>query len=163
VFKRIGRAKRLGLIVGVVAAIAAGALIPTMAANATNIGEQGCTPGYWKNHTSSWEEYTTASTIGNNWTLPPQLAGFKHETFLEALQGGGGPGLNGAATILFRAAVAAYLNAASEGVGYPYRRFTDPFNMKLQINNALASLDRDTMLDLAKVLDDANNLGCPLN
>jgi hypothetical protein len=25
-------------------------------AQAVNIGNEGCTPGYWKNHTSNWEE-----------------------------------------------------------------------------------------------------------
>jgi len=134
-----------------------------VAANATNIGNEGCTPGYWKNHTNNWEEYTPASLVGNNWDLPPSLSSFNSWTFLQALQGGGGPGITGAAQILLRASVAAYLNAAHEGVGYPYRRFTDPFNMKLQINNAFASEDRATMLALATTLDKANNLGCPLN
>jgi hypothetical protein len=150
------------ILVAAVAMVAAIAVAPT-AAHATNIGEEGCTPGYWKNHTDNWQEYTVDSKIGNNWDLPPSLASFANETFLQALDGGGGPGITGAATILFRASVAAYLNAAHEGVGYPYRRFTDPFNMKLQINNALASEDRDTMLALATTLDNANNLGCPLN
>ena len=61
-----------------------------------------------------------------------------------------------------RASVAAFLNAAHEGVGYPYRRFGDPGNLQATINAALASLDRQTMLDLATWLDTANNLGCPL-
>lgn len=134
-----------------------------IALTGVNAGEQGCTPGYWKNHLSAWQEYTPDSKLGFNWTIPAELSQFKSETFLEALQGGGGPGVNGAATILFRAAVAADLNAANEGVGYPYRRFKDPFHIQLQVNNALASLDRDTMLNLAGVLDAANNLGCPLN
>jgi hypothetical protein len=31
------------------------------------------------------------------------------------------------------------------------------------VNNALATGDRDTILDVKDVLDDANNAGCPLN
>ena len=144
----------------VLAALAASAAGP---AAAVNIGNEGCTPGYWKNHTSNWEEYNPNSLLKFNFVIPNELASFRDVTFLQALQGGGGPGVTGAAKILFRAAVAAYLNAAHEGVGYPYRRFTEPGNLQAQINAALASLDRQTMLNLAAELDRANNLGCPLN
>ncbi|MDP9431520.1 MAG: hypothetical protein M3P91_02040 [Actinomycetota bacterium] len=58
--------------------------------------------------------------------LPPELASFSDVTMEEALQGGGGKGVDGAATILFRAAVASYLNAAHDEIGYPYRRFDSP-------------------------------------
>jgi hypothetical protein len=132
-------------------------------AGATNIGNEGCTPGYWKNHTDNWEEYTPASLLKDNFTIPAALAPLGDQTFLQALKGGGGPGVEGAAKILMRAAVAAFLNAAHEGVGYPYRRFQDPFMIQQAVNQALASGDRQTMLDLAAVLDAANNLGCPLN
>ncbi|HZB04112.1 MAG TPA: hypothetical protein VE737_07305 [Actinomycetota bacterium] len=83
-------------------------------------------------------------------------------TFHQALQGGGGSGLEGAAKILFRATVAAFLNAAHEDIDYPYRRFAEPFNIQLKVNQALASLDRATMLQLAEHLDDVNNADCPL-
>lgn len=62
-----------------------------------------------------------------------------------------------------RAAVAAWLNAANEGLGFPMRRWSDPGNIVPSVNMAIASGDRATMLDLAAILDDANNLGCPLN
>lgn len=132
-------------------------------AGADNIGNQGCTPGYWKNHTDNWEEYGPHTTIGSQFLLPPSLSSFGSVTFLGALQGGGGPGVPGAAKILLRAAVAAYLNAAHEGLGYPYRRFDDPFDIHARVDAALASGDRDTMLALADTLDRANNLGCPLD
>ena len=32
-----------------------------------------------------------------------------------------------------------------------------------QVNAAIVSEDRDTMLDLAALIDFVNNLGCPLN
>ena len=147
----------------VLVALCVTAFVGTSAAVAENIGNEGCTPGYWKNHTDNWQEYTPNSQIGFNWTLPPELSEFSTVTFLEALNFGGGPGIEGAAQILFRAAVAANLNAAHEGVGYPYRRFQEPGNLQEQINAALASLDRETMLNLAAELDRANNLGCPLN
>jgi len=132
-------------------------------AQATNIGNEGCTPGYWKNHTDNWEEYKPTTKVGSVWALPPELSQYAGWTFEQALAGGGGAGIDGAARILLRAAVAAYLNAAHEGLGYPYRRFNVPFHMQVKIDAALASLDRATMLDLATTLDTANNLGCPLN
>ena len=146
-----------------VLAVALAAIAATVPAGAVNVGEEGCSPGYWKNHTDSWQEYNVNSLLGNNFAIPAELAGFGDDTFLEALNYGGGSGLEGAAQILFRATVAAYLNAAHEGVGYPYRRFTEPGNLEDQVNAALASLDRQTMLDLATRLDEANNLGCPLS
>jgi len=65
--------------------------------------------------------------------------------------------------LLLHHAVAAYLNAAHEGLGYPYRRFGEPGDLRDAINSALASGDRATMLELKDKLDAANNLGCPLN
>jgi len=154
---RLGAAALTGLLVG-------GILVATPA-GATSIGTEGCSPGYWKNHLDSWEEYTPASTVRNqHWIASTSpLAKYNAWTFEQALQGGGGPGIDGAAKILLRASTAAYLNAAHEGVGYPYRRFTDPGTLKVQIQTAFASLDRDQILALASMLDKANNLGCPLS
>ena len=160
---------------------AATALLTTMVsvsipAAATTVGpDEGCTPGYWKNHTQSWEEYAPNTTLGSLFTIPAPLASFSGQTMLGALNGGGGPGVTGAATIMFRAATAAYLNAAHEGVGYPLRRFTpSPYEpwasdprlangIKGAVNDALASLDRPTILAPATATDGADNLGCPLN
>jgi hypothetical protein len=144
------------------AALSAVTLVPATA-GATNIGNQGCTPGYWKNHTSNWQEYSPNQTLDTLFAFPDQLAEFRTKTLAEALALQGGPGVSGATQILMRASVAAFLNAAHEGLGYPYRRYSDPFNIHLQVNNALASLDRATMINLAGVLDAANNLGCPLS
>jgi hypothetical protein len=134
-------------------------------AHATNIGTQGCTPGYWKTHTDSWEETTPGTTFGTLYVdARANVAGI---SLLDALQGGGGPGADGAATILARAATAAWLNAASEGVGYPWRRFSGGLGgrpaLVPTVNAAFASGDRATMLALATRLDNDNNLGCPLN
>lgn len=123
-------------------------------------GEEGCTPGYWKNHTDSWAEtgFSPGQTAGSVFSLGgfPSLAS---RTLLQTLQGGGGPGTLGAARILLRAAVAALLNAAHPDVDYP--RTTAEIIM--DVNAALASNDRDTILELAGELDDDNNFGCPLN
>ena len=148
------------LVAAVVAVTSIGLMAP---AGAHNIGNEGCTPGYWKNHTDNWEEYTTDTKLSTLWTFPAELSEFGDWTMLEALQAQGGPGVKGATEILIRAAVAAYLNAAHEGVGYPYRRAAAPFNIKSHVNAALASLNRGKIIDLASTLDKANNLGCPLN
>lgn len=148
----------------VVAALTA-TLIPLSALSSTAsvVGDDGCTPGYWKNHTSNWEEYTTSTKVGNNFQIPSQLSQFQNWTFLQALQGGGGPDLAGAAKILLRAAVAAFLNAAHDGLGYPLQRDQGSPTLRQRINAAFASLDRDTMLALATELDSLNNSDCPLN
>jgi hypothetical protein len=147
---------------GAALAMAAGMMLATPA-SATNIGNEGCTPGYWKNHTDNWQEYTTASTLGNNFALGQFATKYGKTTFVQALSLQGGPGLDGAFQILMRASTAAFLNAAHEGVGYPLRRFTDPGNIQAQVNAALASGSREQMIALAKQLDMYNNLGCPLN
>ncbi|HVQ86704.1 MAG TPA: hypothetical protein VMT88_00850 [Actinomycetes bacterium] len=150
------------IIAAVVATLTAGTMLAAPA-SATNIGNEGCTPGYWKNHTSNWQEYTTASKLSNNFELGAFQAKWGTKTFQDALSFKGGTGLDGAFQILMRASTAAFLNAAHEGVGYPLRRFTDPGNMQDTINAALASGDRDTMISLAAYYDSLNNLGCPLN
>jgi hypothetical protein len=146
----------------VAAAVAASVVPAALPASADNIGNEGCTPGYWKNHTEAWQDYTPGRLLKFPFDFPPELAAYGEMSMLQALSFKGGSDLDGAARILLRAAVAAYLNAAHEGVGYPFRRFMDPGNLESQINAALASLDRDTMLALAAELDEANNLGCPL-
>ncbi|MGH2372706.1 MAG: hypothetical protein ACRDIC_04410 [bacterium] len=85
----------------------------------------------------------------------PGLSG----TLLDALQGGGGPGIAGATRILLRAAVAAFLNAVHPDVDYPLLSS----EIVTAVNSALASQSRTTMLNLAARLDLLNNLGCTLN
>jgi hypothetical protein len=76
-----------------------------------------------------------------------------------ALSYQGGSGTRGAAQILLRAAVAALLNAASPNVDYPLTTA----EVISQVNAALASNNRNTMLAFASRLDSYNNLGCPLH
>jgi hypothetical protein len=162
------------------AAVLGAGLFAALPASAVQVGNDGCTPGYWKNHTDSWQEYAPSQVLGGDirpgastayFNLDANLAyqPYKTVTFRQALSLKGGPGLDGATQILMRATVAAFLNAAHEfdpavtGDGYPYRRFTDPGNILATVNAALASQDRQQLLDVASWLDTANNLGCPLN
>jgi len=125
-------------------------------------GNEGCTPGFWKNHTSAWPAPYTPGTLITaafpNIVLP---SGYGRRTLLEALQGGGGSGLDGAATILLRAAVAALLNIQSDAIEYAE---TSVPTLIGQVNQALATNDRATILALAERLDRLNNGagGCPL-
>lgn len=148
--------------------VALSALTP-MTAGAVTVGTtDGCTPGYWKNHTESWEEFLPGQTLNTVF-----VGGPSDVTMLQALQGGGGGGVEGARKILLRAATASVLNAAHESLAYPIRRNSAPANssytfrgeelqLRPAVSAALASNDRAHMLELARVLDDLNNLGCPL-
>ncbi len=152
----------VGLIIGLLAAMGASLAGP---AQGTGVGNEGCTPGYWKNHTQSWQEYSPTTVVGTVFSFsaaPADVAAFSGTTFEAALRLKGGSGLGGATQILLRAAVSATLNAAHNGVGYPLRR-SGPNGIFAQVNAALASGDRQVMLDLATKLDNLNNLGCPLS
>jgi hypothetical protein len=124
-------------------------------------GTEGCTPGYWKNHTGSWAGtgFSPGQTTGSVFSGASAFPSLASQTLLQSLQGGGGPGTLGAAKILLRAAVAALLNAAHSGVDYP----RTSAQIIADVNAALTSNDRDAMLALASALDRDNNLGCPLS
>ena len=121
-------------------------------------GNQGCTLGYWKNHTGSWQGYAPGQTLESVFDVP-DLLGIDNDTLLTALNYGGGPGVLGGARILLKQAVASLLNAANGGVGFPL----STADVIAQTNAALASLDRGTMVGLGGTFDSLNNLGCPLN
>lgn len=80
-----------------------------------------------------------------------------NRTFLEALDQPGGPGFDGAARILFRAATAAYLNSIEPTISYSLTTQ----QIVNAVNAALASGNRDAVLALASNLDTRNNAGCP--
>lgn len=124
-------------------------------------GGEGCTPGYWKNHEDSWPPtgYSTGQTVQSVFSQASNYPTLASATLHQALSFNGGSTLEGAAGNLLRAAVAALLDSAHPGVDYP--RTTAA--VISDVNAALASLDRDTMLGLASALDRDNNLGCPLN
>ena len=118
----------------------------------------GCSPGYWKNHNEEWAGtgYSPAQTVGSVFSGASAFPSLASQTLQQALQGGGGPGNIGAARILLRAAVSALLNAAHPELNYP----RSTAEVIADVNAALASNDRQTMLDLATELDEDNNLLC---
>ncbi|UOY03412.1 hypothetical protein [Blastococcus sp. PRF04-17] len=119
-------------------------------------GSQGCTPGYWKNHSSAWQGYAPSQSLSSVFSATP--AAYASTTLLQGLSFGGGNGVDGASRILLRAAVAAVLNAAHDDVAYA---FTST-QVISRVNAALASGNRSTILTLATELDVANNGGCTL-
>jgi hypothetical protein len=88
----------------------------------------------------------------------PDAYGIDDATLLDALKFGGGRGATGAARLLLRAAVAALLNASHPDVNYALT----PEQVISQVNAALASDSRSTMLVLAIQLSARNFNSCPL-
>jgi hypothetical protein len=122
----------------------------------------GCTPGYWKQsqHLDSWiaTGYAPNQTLESVFDIPDAL-GLDNGTLLEALTFKGGSGNNGAARTLLQTGVAALLNSAHPDLDYPRTVAA----VIADVNAALASGNRTTMLNLAKSLDRDNKRGCPIN
>jgi hypothetical protein len=125
----------------------------------TPTGNQGCTPGFWKNNTKAWEstapnvypKNTRLESAFNN--VPDHL---DNKTFLEALKFQGNVGPEGR---LLRHAVAALLNTVHFDVAY---QIGDESILKSMVNAALAGSKAD-MEALSSQLDRWNNAGCPLS
>jgi hypothetical protein len=123
---------------------------------------EGCTPGFWKNSPGSWPPtgYSPNQLIISVFDLPSGVINNKlgGDSLMDALNYGGGDNLLGSAQILLRAAVAALLDSAHPEVDYP-RTTADVI---ADVNAALATKDRGSILALASALDADNNLGCDL-
>ncbi len=133
------------------------------------LGVQGCTPGFWKNpkHFALWTGYSPSQLVSSVFTVPATFPDGSNGTSLAgsslagALAFQGGSTINGAAQILLRASVAGLLNSTSSGVAYSMTTS----QIISSVNAALASGDRNTILNLATQIDSANNGagGCPLS
>ena len=125
-------------------------------------GAEGCTPGYWKvaQHLDSWVAtgYTPNQSLESVFDIPDAF-GLDDVNLRQALFFKGGSTTAEAAQILLRAGVAALLNAAHPDVDYALSEA----EVIAQVNAALASGSRSTILALAAELDAANNSDCPLN
>ena len=118
---------------------------------------EGCSHGWWKNHENEWFGYSPTQTVGS--IFPGSyLYNLQDDTLHDALRYNGGDDLPGAAQILLRNAVGSILNAAHPDVYYIYTET----EIQTIVNNALASQDRDTMINLNTELDYHNNLGSDL-
>ena len=129
-------------------------------ANCDEIGAQGCTPGYWKNHEESWAGtgYALADTLEDVFNVPDSY-GLDDISMHAALSLGGGPSVADKAALLLHHACAALLNAAHADVDYAMTTA----QIIAECNAALASGDKDAMTELKNKLDAYNNGGCTLN
>jgi hypothetical protein len=116
--------------------------------------QEGCTLGYWKNHTDRWcQDYRTCDLFGEVFVdAPSNLANL---TLLEALNLGGGGIYN-----LARQGVAALLNTCSDEVDYA-GYFDNSSSVIDAVNAAYRTAGTAPGL-LASQLDTLNNSGCPL-
>ncbi len=140
------------------------------------------TPGYWKNHPEVWESRTGyipydykvngtwhyATKVKDVFTVPSDYSlsmGKKTRsggwlgdyTLMQALAFPGGDNLYGAAQNLLRVGTGALLNAKSMERGYNTSFPWGSARIISEVNTALASHDRQTMIDLASMLDAWNN------
>ena len=116
---------------------------------------EGCTLGYWKNHTDRWcTNYTPCMKFGDVFDNEP--ASFTNLTLLEALNLRGGGVYN-----LARQGVAALLNACSDEVDYPAPYLNNPQSVINAVNQAFKDGGK-VPGELASKLDILNNSGCPL-
>jgi len=111
----------------------------------------GCAQGFWKNTPSAWigTFLSPTQTVESVFNVPDAY-GLDNATLLEALGFLGGTSNIGAAQILLRAGTAALLNSTS--LGYPLT-MQSVIN---QVNSALTSNNRNTMISVAASLDDRN-------
>jgi hypothetical protein len=124
-------------------------------------GFLGCSHGYWKNHLSSWAQtpYSPGDLVSDVWASTAAYPSIAGSTLGSALDFSGGPGVEDAIRNMLKQAVGSLLNAAHPDVSSPYT-VAEIVNM---VDVAIATGDRRTILSLAGDLDQANNLGCPLN
>ena len=115
-------------------------------------GNQGCTPGYWKQsqHFDSWQGYSPNQTYQSVFGVST----FGSKTLLSVLKLGGG-GVNA----LGRLSVAALLNASNDNVAFPLTTS----EVISQTKAALQGGNAATIESLKNQLDAFSNLGCPIN
>jgi hypothetical protein len=120
-------------------------------------GEEGCTPGFWKNHPEAWEGFSPEQTLDEVFDAAA-LGDLGSTTLLDALSFRGGDTVEEAKQILLRHAVAALLNSAHSGIDFG---MTTAEVISL-VNEALASDDREEILEAKDVLATLNEEECPL-
>jgi hypothetical protein len=111
-------------------------------------GGQGCTPGYWKNHTDSWPAPYTPGMLFSATGLDDAFPGM---TLLQVLEQGGG-----GVKALGRHTVAALLSATSPNVSYDVA----PADIFALFNTYFPNDDLELLKNYFATF---NEQGCPLN
>jgi hypothetical protein len=118
------------------------------------VGDQGCTPGYWRNHADRWAGVAPGddfdATFGVDLFTPDISLGMAIQ-----LGGGGDNALARHATAALLNAYGGMPNADGTTVAYPYTAAE-------VIELVQDALDGGTVDATKDLLDAANNLGCPL-
>ena len=141
------------LIVLVLSAL--GAAIAATPATAHETGNEGCTPGFWKNHPEEWPiPNRTLEEVYN----VPYAFGLDNNTLRQALSFQGGPGLAGMARNLLRHSVAGLLNILHPDIEYPLTEG----QVINRTNTALNSGSRAQMEAQKNEFASFNRRGCPL-
>jgi hypothetical protein len=120
------------------------------------VGNEGCTPGFWKQpqHFHFWcAPYAPNTLVSTVFDTTDCGCDFSSLTFLQALSGSSGPTICDAQRKLYQMGVSALLNACS--VAYPL----STAQIISEVNAALASCDKSTVLAEASRLDTFNNFG----
>lgn len=121
-------------------------------------GDDGCTPGYWRNHTDRWSGVSLADdfdTVFRTNVFSPEI------TLAVAvnLEGGGGNALARHATAALLNAYGGVANSDDGGtVAYPLR----PTRVLALVRAAFGG-DAQAIEAAKTELDAYNNLGCPLH
>jgi len=123
----------------------------------------GCTLGFWKTHDGLGSPAYAWGPSGLTPSTTLLAAGFigtgnDNVTLDAALSFSGGSTLQDAKNNLMKQAVAALLNASTPGMNYPLTKA----QVLAQVNAALASGNKGTILALADVLNTDNSLEGPL-
>ena len=113
---------------------------------------EGLSHGFWKNHESEWVGYSHDDMTGEIFEIPHGLS-CCNDSFHNALRFKGGNSVGKAAKLLMIQAVAALLNAAHPDINYPLSES----EIITLVNDALATENRKTLLQLKDILDDYNN------
>jgi hypothetical protein len=127
-------------------------------------GNQGCTPGFWKNNARNWDAvawvgYSPDDLFSDVFGVAPfTIRGngkstIDDPTLLQALDANGS-GIN----LLARSAVAALLNASNPNISYAM----SVAEVISAVQNAIAS-GADAIQALGEQLDYYNNAGCSIN
>jgi hypothetical protein len=120
-------------------------------------GQEGCTPGFWKNHKGAWPApYTTSSQFDDVFNVSAAFAGTLGggKTLLNVLKQGGG-----CEKALGRHAVAALLNSLHVGVSFG----KSSGQVISKVNAALATANCAVIEATKNELADLNEQACPLD
>jgi hypothetical protein len=126
-------------------------------------GGEGCTPGYWKNHTTRWHpNYPPGmmffDAFGVNAFPGASLLSVIHQSATPSNGGCTSYGCTNAIKNCGQQAVAALQNAATE-VSYAY----DTALVKAKFIGAYASGNKNTIEAVKNDFDAQNNMGCPMS